>query len=96
MERAILGALYLNWQHIFDLFTVSEDCTDFESVNYKDDFSDELGTLKSVQVDIPANPDVKPKYFRVLLVLYSIKDKRESELVRTVKLGICKPVNSAD
>ena len=64
--------------------------------NYKDDFSDELGTLKSVQVDIPANPDVKPKYFRVLPVLYSIKDKRESELVQTVKLGICKPVNSAD
>ena len=34
----------------------------------------EIGTLKSAELDIPANPDGKPRYFRARPVPYKIKD----------------------
>ena len=55
-------------------------------------FSDELGTLKDFQADIPIDPQVIPKYFCARPVPHSLKEKIEHELEWLVKLGIYHPV----
>ena len=62
---------------------------------YESVFSDELGTLKDVEIEIPIQPNVNPKFFRACPVPYSLKDKIEKELDRLVKLGIYEPVYSS-
>ena len=63
--------------------------------DYKIVFSDELGTLKDFQAEIPVDPQVKPIYIRARPVPYSLKEKIEHELDRLVNLGIYQPVASS-
>ena len=62
-----------------------KNCTNFDSAiflnkslsEYKDDFPDELGTLKGAQVYIFVNPNVKLKYICARPVPDNITDKIE-------------------
>ena len=51
--------------------------------------------MKDVEIEIPIQPNVNPKFFRACPVPYSLKDKIEKELDRLVKLGIYEPVYSS-
>ena len=80
MGRHILGYLRLNWKKLFNVFSLSENCN-FESLRlnkilseYKIVFNKELGTLKDVEINIPINPSVKPKFFRARPVPYALKE----------------------
>ena len=101
LGRDILGKLKLNWESIFNSYVVTEKCnSNNESLNkiiseYESVFSDELGTLKDVEIEIPIQPNVNPKFFQACPVPYSLKDKIEKELDRLVKLGIYEPVYSS-
>ena len=101
LGRDILGKLKLNWESIFNSYAVTEKCNPKnESLNkfiseYESVFSDELGTLKDVELEIPILPNVNPNFFRARLVTYSLKDKIEKELDRLIKLGIYEPVYSS-
>ena len=69
MGRDILGKLQLNWKEIFNSFVSSEVMSDNLTLDkilsdYKIVFSDELGTLKDFQAEIPVDPQVKPIYIR--------------------------------
>ena len=71
LGRDILVKLQLNWKDIFNSFATSEVTSTSDNVTlnkiiseYKVVFSDELGTLKDFQADIPIDPQVIPKYFR--------------------------------
>ena len=69
LGRDILGKLKLNWESIFNSYVVTEKCnSNNESLNkiiseYESVFSDELGTLKDVEIEIPIQPNVNPKFF---------------------------------
>ena len=69
LERDILGKLKLNWESIFNSYVVREKCnSNNESLNkiiseYESIFSDKLGTLKDVEIEIPMQPNVNPKLF---------------------------------
>ena len=63
--------------------------------DYKIVFSDELGTLKDFQAEIPVDPQVKPIYIWARPVPYSLKEKIEHELDRLVNLGIYQPIASS-
>ena len=69
MGRDILGKLQLNWKEIFNSFVSSEVMSDnlmLDKISdYKIVFSDELGTLKDFQAEIPVDPQVKPSYSTV-------------------------------
>ena len=60
----ILGKLKLNWESIFNSYVVMEKCiSNNESLNkiifeYESVFSDELGTLKDVEIEIPIQLNV--------------------------------------
>ena len=101
LGRDILGKLRLNWEKIFHSYVVTEHCiSEKESLNkiiseYESVFPDELGTLKNVEVEIPIQPNINPKFFRAHPVPYSLKDKIEKEIDRLVKLGIYQPVSSS-
>ena len=89
-HRDILGKLQLNQKNIFHLFAASEVVSICDNVtlkkiisDYKFDFSDQLGTLKDFQADIPIDPQVTPEHFRARLVLYSLKEKIEHKLDKT-------------
>ena len=100
LGRDILGKLRLNWDKIFH-YVVTEHCiSEKESLNkiiseYESLFSDELGTLKNVEVEIPIQPNVNPNFFQACPVPYSLNDKIEKEINRLVKLGIYQPVSSS-
>ena len=103
LGRDILGKLQLNWKYIFNSFVASEVNSTSDNVTlnkiiseYKVVFSDELGTLKDFQADIPIDPQVIPKYFCARPVPYSLKEKIKHELERLVKLGIYRPVASSE
>ena len=101
LGRDILGKLKLNWESIFNSYAVTEKCnSNNESLNkfiseYESVFSNELGTLKDVELEIPILPSVNPNFFRARPVTYSLKDKIEKELDRLIKLGIYEPVYSS-
>ena len=100
LGRDVLGKLQLNWKEIFNSFVASEIMSVNLTLNkilsdYKVVFSDELGTLKDFQAEIPVYPEVKPRYFHARPVPYSLKKKIEHELDRLVKLGIYQPVASS-
>ena len=101
LGRDILGKLRLNWETIFHSYVVTEHCiSEKGSLNkiiseYESVFSDELGTLKNVEVEIPIQPNVNPNFFRASPVPYSLKDKIEKEIDRLVKLGIYQPLSSS-
>ena len=69
LGRDILGKLKLNWESIFNSYVVTEKCnSNKESLNkiiseYESVFSDELGTLEDVKIEIPIQPNVNPKFF---------------------------------
>ena len=96
-----MGKLKLNWESIFNSYVGTEKCySNNKSLNkiiseYESVFSDELGTLKNLEIEIPIQPNVNPKFFRARPVPYSLKDKIEKELDRLVKLGIYEPVYSS-
>ena len=97
----ILVKLRLNWENIFNSFSTSEVVSTSDNValnkiisDYKVVFSDESGTLKDFQADIPIDPQVTPKYFCARPVPYSLTEKNEHEL-QLVKLGIYRPVASS-
>ena len=85
LGRDILGKLRLNWEKIFQSYVVTENCiSEKESLNkitseYESVFSNELGILKNVEVEIPIQPNVNPKFFRACPVPYSLKDKIEKK-----------------
>ena len=64
LGRDILGKLKLNWESIFNSYVVTEKCnSNNESLNkiiseYESVFSDELGTLKDVEIEMPIQPNV--------------------------------------
>ena len=65
----MLGKLQLNWKEIFNSFVSSEVMSDNLMLDkilsdYKIVFSDEVGTLKDFQAEIPVDPQVKPIYIR--------------------------------
>ena len=62
---------------------------------YKDVFANELGTLKNVEIEIPVDPNVKPRFFRARPVPYALREKIENELNRLVDQGIYEPVSSS-
>ena len=101
LGRDILGKLKLNWVSIFNSYVVTEKCnSNNESLNkiiseYESVFSDELGTLKDVKIEIPIQLNVNPTFFRAHPVPYSLKDKIEKELDSLVKLGIYEPIYSS-
>lgn len=101
LGRDILGYLRLNWKQLFNVFSLSENCK-LESLTlnkilseYKTVFNKELGTLKDVEITIPINPSVKPKFFRARPVPYALKEKIEIELKRLVDQGIYEPITSS-
>ena len=59
---------------------------------YADVFSDQLGTLKDVEVHIDVKEGVKPRYFRARPVPYSLKKDIEETLEKLVDQGVYKPV----
>ena len=70
LGRDILGKLQLNWKEIFNSFVSSEVMSDNLMLDkilsdYKIVFSDELGTLKDFQAEIPVDPQVKLIYSTV-------------------------------
>ena len=58
----------------------------------KDVIKDELRTLEDVQITIPVDATVKPKFYRVHSVLFALKNKLETELKCLVNLGIYQPI----
>ena len=70
MSRDILGKLQLHGKEIFNSFVSSEVRPDNLTLDkilsdYKIVFSDELGTLKDFQAQIPVDPPVKLIYSTV-------------------------------
>ena len=87
----------MNWKEIFHSFVSSEVMSDNLMLgkilsDYKIVFSDEVGTLKDFQPEIPVDPQVKPIYIRALPVP---QEKTEHELDRLVNLGIYQPAASS-
>ena len=100
LGRDILGKLQLNWKEIFNSFVSSEVMSDNLTIDkilsdYKIVFSDELGTLKDFEAEIPVDPHIKPIYIQAQPVSYSLKEKIEHKLDHLVNLGIYQPVASS-
>ena len=63
---------------------------------YADLFQPGLGTLKGTTAKIHIRDNARPRFFRMRLVPYVLRDKVSSELERLQKAGVVEPVQFAE
>ena len=59
-------------------------------------FNNKIGTLKGIKVKLHIDPNIKPNFFKARSVLYSLREKVETELGRLESTGIISPVQFCD
>ena len=100
LGRNWLIDLQVNWKKFFSNSSVnalSEKVFLNEVLNeYKNIFSEGLGTIKGIKADLNLDCNATPKFYKPRPVPYALKDKIESEIKRLVSLGVIEPVKHAD
>ena len=101
--RNWLRELRIDWKGILPtVLQVNEEADTAENVpgklqelleEYKEVFSDQLGTMKDVEVHLDLKEGVKPKYFRARPVPYSLKKDIEDSLDKLIGQGVYESVS---
>jgi hypothetical protein len=95
MGRNWLEVIKIDWNSVGLLNHQSSSITSILQ-KYTALFTDKLGLLKDVTVQLHVNHQVAPKFHRARPVPYRFKEKIEEELNRLLNLGIITPVRHSE
>ena len=91
LGRDLLSKLKIDSVSI-PMYQIRDDYSNLSS-KFPELFSEGLGCLKDMEVEIEVNPEVCPKFCRARSVPYVMKEKFVKELDRLVSEGIISPVS---